>query len=431
MKIFGLNISRVGRKSGSTPDEIRALLESMQGGNSKAGMNVTWKTAMQVSAAFACARVIAEGMAQVPFKLFRELPNGGREPARDHPAYKLMARRPNEWQTAYEFLEMIALHLVFTGSAFVWKNSVRGQVVELLPYQPQQVTVKRDGWAISYEVQTDKGERIKIAAADMWHIRGPSWDGVIGLEAVRLAREALGLALAAEEHSSRMFSNGATLGGVLSTEKDLSQDQRKLLRESWQETYSGVGKAFSTALLWGGLKWEPRGMQSDQAQLIEQRRFQVEEICRAFRVMPIMVGYSDKTATYASAEQMFLAHVVHTLGPWYARLEQSAEVNLLTEADLEGGHYFKFVASGLMRGAHKDRAEYFAKALGAGGSPAWMTQDEVRALDELNPMGGAAAMLREPSNVGGKPAEEPAEPDAGTKALVAAIAQLAELLRAA
>lgn len=399
MKLFGFEINRQERKSGSTPEEIRALLEAMQGGSAKSGATVNWKTALEVTTALACARVIAEGLAQVPFKLFRETANGGREPAKGHPAYTLMARRPNEWQTSYEFREMIALHLVFAGSAYIWKNRSRGRIVELLPYQPHQVTVKRDGWAIGYEVATDNGQRIQIPAQDMWHIRGPSWDGVVGLESVRLAREALGLALAAEEHSARSFSNGASVGGVLTTERDLKEDQRKELRESWEKSYGGLANAFKTAILWGGLKWMPRAQQNDQAQLIEQRRFQVEEICRAFRVMPIMVGYSDKTATYASSEQMFLAHAVHTLGPWYARLEQSADANLLTEQEIEDGYYFNFVANGLMRGAHKDRAEYFAKALGAGGSPAWMTQDEVRALEELNPMGGTADRLPIATNV--------------------------------
>ena len=121
-----------------------------------------------------------------------------------------------------------------------------------------------------------------------------------------------------------------------------------------------------------------------------------------FRVMPIMVGYSDKTSTYASAEQMFLQHVVHTLSPWYGRIEQSADAHLLTETERKSGLYFKFVAAGLLRGALKDRAEYFARALGSGGGPAWMSQDEVRALEELNPMGGEAAAL--PPTIGRDPA---------------------------
>jgi len=401
VKLFGFELSR--KSAGSSMAEIHALLADQQGAGwgvgSKSGARVNWKTAAQVSAAFACARVIAEGLAQVPFKLFRETGNGGREAAKNHPLYALLARKPNTWQTSFEFREMLGLHLVFCGQAFIWPNRVGGEIVELLPYEPQHVTVKRAGWDISYDINVGNGKIISIPGNEMWHLRGPSWDGVVGLEAVRLAREAIGLALATEEHGARMFSNGARVGGVLSSEGSLKPDQIATLRESWERTQGGVGNAFKTAILWGGLKWSPMAQQNDQAQLIEQRRFQVEEICRHFRVMPIMAGSADKTATYASVEQMLIAHVVHTLGPWYARLEQSADGFLLSEKDIAAGYYFKFVASALMRGAHADRAAYFSKALGAGGSPAWMTQDEVRALEELNPLGGAAAALPVATNI--------------------------------
>lgn len=425
MKLFGFDISRERKSSGSSMEEIREMLAGLQGG-SKSGATVNWQTALAVSTAFACARVIAEGLAQVPFKLFRELPDGGRQVESGHRLHDLLSVKPNDWQTSYEFRETLGLHLVFAGGGYVFVNRVGGKIVELLPYTPNQVTVKRDGWEVGYEITTEDGQRIPIPASQMWHLRGPSWDGVLGLDAVRLGREAIGLALATEEHGARMFSNGARVGGVLSTDASLKEDQVKLLRDSWEKTQGGVANAFKTAILWGGLKWSPMAMPNDQAQLIEQRRFQVEEICRHFRVMPIMVGFSDKAATYASAEQMFLAHVVHTLGPWYARIEQSADAFLLTEAERSAGLYFKFIVAGLMRGAHEARANYYSKALGAGGSPAWMTQDEVRALDDLNPMGGAAAVLPEPTNVGGTPTDEPKEPDPGAKAMAAAITQLAE-----
>lgn len=398
MKLFGINFGERKSETGSSREEILQLLAGMNG-SVKSGVTVNWRTAIEVGAVFACARVIAEGLSQVPFKLFQETPNGGREPARAHPLYKLMSRKPNAWQTSFEFRETIALHLVLASNAYVFVNTLGDKVIELLPFQPGQVTVKRTDWDVSYEISTQSGALVPVPTSQMWHLRGPSWDGVMGLDAVRLAREAIGLALATEEHSARMFSNGAAIGGVLTTDAQLKGEQVDLLRKSWESTHSGVKNAFKTAILWGGLKWLPRGQPNDEAQLLESRRFQVEEICRHFRVMPIMVGFADKAATYASAEQMFLAHVVHTLGPWYARVEQSADAFLLTESDLEAGCYFKFIASGLMRGAHADRAAYFSKALGAGGSPAWMTQDEVRALDELNPMGGAAALLPIATNV--------------------------------
>lgn len=400
MKLFGINFGERKSDTGSSREEILQLIAGM-GGSVKSGVTVNWKTAIQVGAVFACARVIAEGLAQVPFKLFRETSGGGREPVKDHRLYKLLARRPNPWQTSFEFRETIALHLVLASNAYVFVNRLGDKVLELLPFQPGQVAVKRIGWDLSYEITTVDGTRVPVPASQMWHLRGPSWDGVMGLDAVKLAREAIGLSLATEEHSARMFSNGAAIGGVLTTDATLKSEQVDLLRKSWESTQAGVKNAFKTAILWGGLKWLPRGQPNDEAQLLESRRFQVEEICRHFRVMPIMVGFSDKTATYASAEQMFLAHVVHTLGPWYTRLEQSADAFLLTEKELDAGYYFKFIAGGLMRGAHKDRSEYFAKALGSGGSPAWMTQDEVRGLEELNPLGGAAALLPIATNTGG------------------------------
>lgn len=407
MKLFGIQLGgRQEEKALTARDLMNELLAQ---GRSKSGASVTWKTALEVTTAFACARVIADGIAQVPFRLYRDLSAGGKQTATDHPLNALLGSKPNDRQTSFELREQIALHLVFTGDAFIWLNRVGGRIVELLAYEPNSVTVKRDGWELSYEIATDQGKRITIPSADMWHIRGPSWDGWKGLEAVRLAREAIGLALATEEHSARMFANGARVGGILTTEGNPKPEDRKAMREQWQETYGGVANAFKTALMWGGIKYQPLAQQNDQAQLIEQRRFQIEEICRFARVLPIMIGHYDKSATFASAEQMFLAHVVHTLGPWYARLEQSADANLLTDKEREQGLYFKFMPQALMRGAHKDRAEYFAKALGAGGAPAWMTQDEVRMLDELNPLGGTAGKLREPSNVGA-PAHDESQP---------------------
>lgn len=372
------------RKSAAVANPMDVLRELLGRSNSKTGAVVNWKTAAEVSAVFACARVISEGLAQVPFKLYRETADGGKVVAKEHPLSKLLSRKPNDWQTSFEFRETLGLHLALAGNAYVWINRVGNRVVELLPYTPNQVVVKRSDWDLSYEVITFNGQRIPIPAGDMWHLRGPSWDGVIGLEAVKLAREAIGLALATEEHGARMFSNGARVGGILSTEGTLKPEQVKELRESWEKTQGGVMNAFKTAILWGGLKWNPMAMPNDQAQLIEQRRFQVEEICRHFRVMPIMVGYYDKAATYASSEQMFLAHVVHTLGPWYARVEQSADANLLTEKDLDQGYYSKFISAGLMRGAHKDRAEFYRAMYGIGA----LNPNEIRALEDMNPYDG-------------------------------------------
>lgn len=387
------------RKNATTTQDL--YKELLARASVKSGVAVNYKTAREASTVLACAKVIAEGIAQVPFKLFKERAGGGMDAAKDHALYDLLSNKPNEWQTSFELREMMGFHLAFMQNAYVFKvRGLRGQIVELLPFETNLVTVKRGkDWGRTYLVNTLSGQ-IEVPSKDMWHLRGLSWDGISGIPGVRLAREAIGLALATEEHGARMFSNGAKPGGVLSTDGTLKEEQIKLLRESWEQAQGGNSNAYKTAILFGGLKFQPMAMTGLDAQHLEHRRFQVEEICRFFRVMPIMVGHSDKSATYASAEQMFLAHVIHTMMPWYTRIENSADVNLLSDDErIRDGYYTKFMASALLRGSHKDRSEYFKAALGAGGSPAWMTQDEVRAMEEMNPMGGEATKLPIATNV--------------------------------
>lgn len=371
-----------GKKSADTTTyELYKELFGTQ--SSKSGQSVGWKAAIQVSTVFACARVISEGIAQVPFKLHKSRQGGrGSDPARDHPLYEILHLKPNEWQTSFELREQIGLHLAIKFNAYLFKvRGLRGEIAELLPFEPDQVRVIKDGFDRKYEVYTGKGQVIPVPANDMWHIRGPSWDGVVGMDAIKLARESIGLALAAEEHGARMFSNGAKPGGILSTESSLTKDQVDLLKESWEATQGGNSAAYKTAILSGGLKWQSLAMTGVDSQHLEQRRFQVEEICRGARVMPIMIGHSDKSQTYASAEQMFLAHIVHTMMPWYARLEQSAAVNLLTEQERREGYFPKFNVNGLMRGTFTDRSNFYTKMFNIGA----MSPNEIRDNEDMNP----------------------------------------------
>lgn len=366
---------------------------------SKTGISVNWRTAQQAITYMAGARVIAEGLAQVPCKIFQEK-DDRRRPAKNMPLYGLLADSPNEWMTSYDFFEQMGLHLVFCGNFFALKNIVAGQVFELLPFEPQMITVTRDGWKTLYEITTSDGEKKPVPAANMWHVRGPSWSGWYGLEGVKLAREAIGLALATEEHGARTFKNGAQVAGLLTTDQTLNKEKAKELRDSWIEQYGGLKNSGGVAVTWGGLKYQTMAMLNDQAQFTETRRLQIEEICRALRIMPIMVGHtSDKASTYASAEQMFLAHAIYSMGPWYRRIEKSIDKFLLTPEERKAGFYTKFIINALMRSAARDRGEYYGKALGSGGSPAWMTQDEVRELEELDPMGGDAAKLPVATNL--------------------------------
>lgn len=395
---------RPEQKAASINDLLRELYSAPP---SKSGQMVSWKSALQVTTVLACIRVLADGVAQVPWKVYRETADGkGREPARDHWAYNILGYKPNPWQTSYEFREQIMTHLALCSNAYVYKNiNARGEVVELLPFEPQTVTVERnDDYSFTYKVNTETGRQIIVPSDRMWHMRGLSWNGWFGMEAVKLAREAIGLGMATEETEARNFKQGTRLSGVLEHPAKLTDEAAKRLRESWERTYAGSENSGKVAVLEEGLKFSGMSQTHEDAQLLELRGFQVEEICRAFRVLPIMVGRADKAATYASAEQMFLAHVMHTLGPWYSRLELSADRNLL-DGQRDEKVFTKFITAGLLRGDAAARAALY----GAGIKDGWMTRNEARAYEEMNPLDGLDLPLR-PLNMGNgekPPADEP------------------------
>ncbi|WP_157266594.1 phage portal protein [Azohydromonas aeria] len=356
------------------------------GGRAKSGMAVTVDRALQVTVVLACLRVIAEGVAQVPFAIHRKRKGeaGGSDVADDHPLHWLLSRRPNPWQTSFEFFEQVVFHTALCGRFIAFKNVVRGQVRELIPFLPNEVQVEQDEFRrLTYRVTSRNGEYAVLSADQVWHVKGPAWDLKDGLQILNLAREAIGLSIAAEESHAVMHANGGQTSGVYSIEGTLNKDQYKTLRD-WIATQVTGDNRFRPFVLDRGAKYTPTTMTGVDQQHLEVRRHQVEEICRAFRCAPLMVGYSDKTATYASAEQMFLAHVVHCLAPWYRRLEMSIDVNLLTDAEMRSGLYAKFNPNGLMRGAHKDRADFYRSLFDMGA----INPNEIRALEEMNPYDG-------------------------------------------
>lgn len=390
-------------------DTLSLFREIYGGKSSKSGQVINLESAFKVSVAFACLKVLSQGGAQVPFKLFRETEVAGLtniKSAKDHALYDLAATAPNDWTTSFEFRETLILHAAL-GNAYAFKNKVGGRIVELILLDPSKVKKEqKPDWSIVYKVTAESGAVQEFPAETIWHVKGPSWNGVLGMDTLNLAREALGLAIATEESHASLHKKGVRPSGTYSVDGPLNAQQYKDLKAWIAKEFVGAENSGAPMILDRGAKWFAQSMSGLDAQHLETRKFQIEEVCRFFGVMPIMVGYSDKAATYASAEQMFLSHVVHTLSPWYARVENSADVYLLTKQERAKGLYFKFVAAGLLRGAAKDRAEYYAKALGAGGAPAWMTQDEVRGLEELNPFGGTASALPVTTNAPKAPATQ-------------------------
>lgn len=351
---------------------------------SASGVSVTTKRALQVTTVFDCLRVIAEGVAQVPLKIHKSDNGGVKSDATDHALYDLLSAKPNDWQTSFEFRENLIYQAGLIGNFYSFKNIVRGSLKSLIPFEPNTVTAKVDDRRkLTYEVNLANGESRTFPAELIWHVRGPSWETHTGMKAVEYAREAIGLAINIEESQNKLHANGVQTSGTYSVEGTLTSDQHKTL-SAWVYKHIGGANKFNPLILDRSAKFNPHSMTGVDAQTIENRRFQIEEICRAFRVMPLMIGQADKAATYASAEQMFLAHVVHTLSPWYTRLEQSINANLLTKKERAEGFYSKFNANGLMRGAAKDRAEFYWKMY----QMRSLNPNEIRALEETNPYDG-------------------------------------------
>jgi len=373
--------SFVAAKS-ATMTSLDLYREMFKGASSRSGVTVTHETALQASVAFACARAIAEGMSSIPFRLMRRTASR-REQDSEHPLAQLFETAPNAWQTPVDFFDQVGLHLVFAGNAYVWASRGRGGVpIELLPLEPSKVKPDQDKGV--YRVQTGGGRQVDVSPRDMWHLRGPSWDGFLGLDGVRLAREALGLAIAQEQHGAMTFANGASISGVLTTDANLSKEQRTALRESWQDVHGGVANANRVAVMSNGMKFVAMSASNVDAQWLESRDHQLAEVCRFFRVMPIVIGHSDKAATYASAEAMFDAHVRLTMLPWYRRVEKSADRFLLGEADRRDGRYFKFFPAALLRANAKDRGEFYRSLYGVGA----ISPNEIREFEDMNPYVG-------------------------------------------
>lgn len=378
-------------KSVSYSSEFERYYGSIQ---SKAGVSVDWQRSLEVSTVLAVVRVVGEGVAQVPLQIMKPTEGGkGAEPDTDNDLYRLLYRKPNAWQTSFAMRETMIMHLMLTGDAFFFKSMVRGKIRELIPVEPGMMSLTRNpDMTITYGMTGVDGTYRALPADMIWHIRGPSWDTWRGMDAVKNAREAIGLAIATENTQGELHANGMQLAGVVSTEQTITGDKYKEL-QGWIAAQVGGTNKHKPLILDKGLTFSPRSMTGVDAQHLETRKFQIEEICRAFKVFPQMVGHSDKTATFASAEAFFDAHIKHTLLPWCERIEQSIDNDLIGP---DSNSFAKFNLNALQRGAFKDRFEGYAKALGSGGSPAWMTQDEVRSLEDLNPMGGDAAVLPKP-----------------------------------
>ena len=319
-----------GRKSAQlTYDQVANLIDGVAGG-SVAGVAVTEKSALQVSTVLACVKVIADGCATPDLHVYREKRDGRRERAINIPEYRLLSRRPNEWQTSFEWRRQMTIHAALTGAGLSIKvKGDNGRVRELIPVQPGRWDVRKvSRYEVAYRCWDEFGMIGEFGPDDVFVLNGIQWDWVGSMNAVALARSAIGLAIATEKSQASMHENGLRPSGMYSVEGTLNKDQYDALTRHLKEK-AGPTKTGTPLVLDRNAKWQNMAITGVDAQHVETRRLQIEEICRAYGVFPIMVGHSDKSATFASSEAFFAAHVKHTLAPWHKAWQQRMDEMLL------------------------------------------------------------------------------------------------------
>ena len=383
-----------GRKAAQlTYDQIADMIDGVGGGR-VAGVYVNEKTALQVSTVLACVKTIADGCATPELHVFRERDDGRREKATNIPEYRLLNRRPNEWQTSFEWRRLMTMHAALTGAGLSIK--VRGlnrRVRELIPVMPGRWNVRKVGrYDVLYRCWDEFGLIGEFEPDDVFVLNGLQWDWVGALNAVKLAQQAVGLALATERSQQAMHENSLRPSGVYSVDGSLTEEQHTRLT-NWIKKRSGPEGAGLPLVLDRAAKWIPATMSGVDAQHVETRRLQVEEICRAYGVFPIMVGHSDKAATFASSEAFFTAHLKHTLAPWHCAWTQRLDEALLDGA---GPLWAEFDTRYLMAGPMKDRAVW-ARTMAELGI---YTRNEIRDEEGRDPLPGLDEPLT-PLNMGG------------------------------
>ena len=363
----------------TSPQDTVSAAPTFSFGSSMSGKSVTPSSAIQVSAVYACVRVIAETIASLPLHVYESTDAGSRK-ANEHPLYRLLHDEPNTEMTSFIWREVMLSHLLLYGNSYCQiLRSGRSKIVGLYPLLPDHMAVDRDTKGkLTYTYTTSEGRMEQLNPEDVLHIPGLGFDGVMGYSPIALEKAAIGLGIAAEEYGSKFFQNGARPSGIL-THPNTVKDPAAL-RASWNAAYGGSGNASRVAVLEEGMTFVPLSMPNNEAQFLETRKFQVTEICRIFRVPPHMIGDLER-ATFSNIESQNISFAVHTIRPWLVRIEQAINKTLIPENEKDR-YYAQFNIDGLMRGDYKSRMEGYAIARQNG----WMSANDIRALENLNPI---------------------------------------------
>ena len=357
-------------------------------GRTTSGKPVNERTAMQTTAVYACVRILAEAVASLPLHVYEYQDDGGKKLVYDHPLYYLLHDEPNPEMTSFVFRETLMSHLLIWGNAYA--QIIRdgaGRVLGLYPLLPDKMDVQRDDKGNIYYVYSRNSDEnptfkeygnIKLKAEDVLHIPGLGFDGLIGYSPIAMAKNAVGMTLACEEYGASFFANGANPGGVLEHPGVLKDPSK--VRESWNSVYRGVSNAHKIAVLEEGMKYQQIGIPPEEAQFLETRKFQINEIARLYRIPPHMVGDLDKSS-FSNIEQQSLEFVKYTLDPWVIRWEQSLQRSLLLPGE-KGKYFIKLNVDGLLRGDYQSRMNGYA----VGRQNGWFSANDIREMENMNPI---------------------------------------------
>lgn len=356
-------------------------------GPSTSGKNVNEFTAMQTTAVYACVRILSETLAALPLQLYRYTP-GGKERVYDHPLYHLLHDEPNPEMTSFIFRETLMSHLLIWGNAYaqIIRDKL-GRVQGLYPLRPDKMTVCRDESGQIYYIYTkttDENPAIKpygqvpLRKDEVLHIPGLGFDGLVGYSPIAMARNAVGMTMACEEYGASFFANGASPSGVLE-HPGVLKDPAKV-RDSWNAVYQGSANAHKVAVLEEGMKYQQIGIPPEEAQFLETRKFQLNEIARLYRIPPHMIGDLEKSS-FNNIEQQSMEFVKYTLDPWVIRWEQAMQKALFLPEEKKQ-YFLKFNVNGLMRGDYESRMTGYS----IGRQNGWLSANDIREMEDMNPV---------------------------------------------
>jgi HK97 family phage portal protein len=341
------------------------------------GVAVTRDSSLTFSAVYACVRIISESIASLPINVYLEEADGDRILQKNHPVQKLLAKKPNNYMTSYTFKDVILTNLLLEGNAyFLIVRDGSARPIELICLDPSKVEVYRHEGQLYYKIE---GEDSTILQDDMLHFVGLSFDGLKGRSVLNSQRATIGTSIAANVTAGNVLGNTTQVGGIIKHPGKLSAEAIERLRTSWNNTYQGPFAAGKTAILEEGMTFEPSKINAQDRQLLESRRFQVEEIARIFKVPLSLIGHLEKAANYSSIEALSIDFVRFTLTPYIVSMEEEMNRKLFRENE-QDEHYVKIQVEGLLRGDSNARANFYKQMIDMG----VLSINEVRKLENLN-----------------------------------------------